>query len=138
MAKLTKLYGTTPYLNPYNERWPEYLWCDENYVFMATFIYNQEQQFIESELTVYKINSDGSLTQTDQIFMPESIMALYGDGRFLYVGLGGDIFNGFKTYKVETNGTLTFKEAVPTDRWVTSITGDGRFIYVTIMFSGFT
>jgi 6-phosphogluconolactonase (cycloisomerase 2 family) len=131
MAKLTKLYGTPSYYYS-DEPYRQCLWSDEEYVFVGGYP--------NVGVIVYKINSDGSLTKKDQIITEQNVVALWNDGRFLYVGISNDdINNGMRIFKVESDGTLTLKDTIPIDSmtygWLTGITGDGRFVYVATSFN---
>jgi len=136
MAKLTKLYTTKDHLTlgVWDGAAESCMWCNNDFLVIGCG-WNIATENYDLGISVFAINSNGSLTLKYQDTSLLKVTALCHDGRFLYVGIidpNYSTFNEVKIYKLEVDGSLTLKDTILiTDGYVTGIKSDGRFIYIS-------
>jgi hypothetical protein len=133
--KIPKLYTTKAHLSDsiWNGTYNSCMWCNENFLVIGCG-WNIATEAYDLGLSVFAINSNGSLTLKYQDPSLELVTALYHDGRFLYVGHYVSDSNLVRVYTIESDGTLTLKDTMSigssSEGYISGIKGDGRFIYV--------
>jgi hypothetical protein len=135
--KIPKLYTTKAHLSDsiWNGTYNSCIWCNENFLVIGCG-WNIATEAYDLGLTVFAINSNGSLTLKYQDVSLNQVKALCHDGNFLYVGSNYDGSNSkVRIYTIETDGTLTLKDTIEIDSvnqgQITGIKNDGRFIYIS-------